>query len=96
MFTLEQGEESLLIKCGQVVGGGGPAEGATPTILFLPFILPVFLFFFSVLGLLLVALSTTQAFYSPSDGIVELNPTNFDSLVTKSDEIWVVEFYAPW
>lgn len=43
-----------------------------------------------------MAVSAAQGFYSPSDGIVELNPTNFDALVTGSAEVWVVEFYAPW
>ncbi|KAL5280364.1 PDIA6 family protein [Megaselia abdita] len=34
--------------------------------------------------------------YSPKDEVVELTPSNFDKLVTKSDEVWIVEFYAPW
>ncbi len=27
---------------------------------------------------------------------VELNSRNFDELVLKSKELWVVEFFAPW
>lgn len=27
---------------------------------------------------------------------VELNSLNFDDLVLKSKELWVVEFFAPW
>lgn len=27
---------------------------------------------------------------------VELNPQNFDELVLKSKELWIVEFFAPW
>lgn len=27
---------------------------------------------------------------------VELNSLNFDELVLKSKELWVVEFFAPW
>lgn len=27
---------------------------------------------------------------------VELNSINFDELVLKSKELWVVEFFAPW
>lgn len=34
--------------------------------------------------------------YSPSDGVTELTPSNFDRLVVQDDAIWVVEFYAPW
>uniref|UniRef100_A0A1A9VCD0 Protein disulfide-isomerase A6 homolog n=1 Tax=Glossina austeni TaxID=7395 RepID=A0A1A9VCD0_GLOAU len=36
------------------------------------------------------------AFYSSSDAITDLNPTNFDRLVLQDEAIWVVEFYAPW
>lgn len=35
------------------------------------------------------------AFYAGTD-VVELTETNFDRLVVQSDEIVVVEFYAPW
>lgn len=41
-------------------------------------------------------LSSTYALYSPSSDVVDLNPANFDSLVTRSDAVWIVEFYAPW
>ena len=27
---------------------------------------------------------------------VELNSGNFDELVIKSKELWIVEFFAPW
>lgn len=27
---------------------------------------------------------------------VELNSSNFDELVIKSKELWIVEFFAPW
>jgi protein disulfide-isomerase A6 len=27
---------------------------------------------------------------------VELNSHNFDELVLKSKELWIVEFFAPW
>lgn len=40
--------------------------------------------------------SATLAFYSSSDNVVELTPTNFDRLVIEDDAVWVVEFYAPW
>lgn len=33
----------------------------------------------------------------PSTGdVVNLTPDNFDRLVVNSDEVWLVEFYAPW
>ena len=28
--------------------------------------------------------------------VIELTDDNFDKLVLKSDDIWLVEFYAPW
>jgi len=28
--------------------------------------------------------------------VVDLNPANFDRLVIQSDNVWIVEFYAPW
>lgn len=34
--------------------------------------------------------------YSSNSHVVDLTPSNFDSLVVNSDNIWVVEFYAPW
>lgn len=27
---------------------------------------------------------------------VELNSSNFDELVIKSNDLWIVEFFAPW
>ena len=37
-----------------------------------------------------------RAFYGPSDDVIELTPSNFDSMVVNSGDVWVVEFYAPW
>lgn len=45
---------------------------------------------------LLVCLGLTNALFSSSDDVVELNPNNFDAKVKNSDELWLVEFYAPW
>ncbi|XP_061890665.1 protein disulfide-isomerase A6 [Entelurus aequoreus] len=42
---------------------------------------------------LLVSIS---AFYSSSDDVIELNPSNFNREVIQSDSLWLVEFYAPW
>lgn len=33
---------------------------------------------------------------SGKDDVIELTDDNFDKLVLKSDDIWLVEFYAPW
>ena len=30
------------------------------------------------------------------DNVVVLTDSNFDELLMKSDELWIVEFYAPW
>lgn len=38
---------------------------------------------------------STLAFYDGTD-VIELTETNFDRLVVQSDEIFIVEFYAPW
>lgn len=39
--------------------------------------------------------SPSLAFYD-NDDVVELTQSNFNRLVVQSDEIWIVEFYAPW
>lgn len=33
---------------------------------------------------------------SGGDDVVELTDSNFDKLVLNSEDIWLVEFYAPW
>lgn len=33
---------------------------------------------------------------SSGDDVVELTDSNFDKLVLNSDDIWLVEFFAPW
>ncbi|XP_017858935.1 PREDICTED: probable protein disulfide-isomerase A6 [Drosophila arizonae] len=47
-------------------------------------------------SIFLLFLCEANAFYSPSDNVVELTPSNFNREVLQSDAIWVVEFYAPW
>lgn len=37
-----------------------------------------------------------SALYSSSSGVIDLTPANFQRDVVNSDEVWVVEFYAPW
>ncbi|XP_066268412.1 protein disulfide-isomerase A6-like [Branchiostoma lanceolatum] len=34
--------------------------------------------------------------YDKSDDVIELTAGNFNNLVINSDEVWLVEFYAPW
>jgi len=44
----------------------------------------------------LLLLPLTLAFYGANDKVVNLDPSNFDAKVTNSDELWIIEFYAPW
>ncbi|KAL6477516.1 hypothetical protein MHYP_G00133510 [Metynnis hypsauchen] len=37
-----------------------------------------------------------HGFYTASDDVVELNPSNFNKQVLQSDSLWLIEFYAPW
>ena len=51
-----------------------------------------------VAGLLLVAFASVTAlgsFYDKDSGVVNLNSKNFDKMLN-SDDLWIVEFYAPW
>ncbi|KAL1465673.1 hypothetical protein WDU94_005224 [Cyamophila willieti] len=48
-----------------------------------------------VLGLLLTVVSVHCLYPSHSD-VVKLTVSNFDSKVINSDEVWIVEYYAPW
>lgn len=49
-----------------------------------------------VIALLLALTTYSNALYSSSDDVVELTSSNFNSKVKDSDELWLVEFYAPW
>lgn len=33
---------------------------------------------------------------SSKDDVIELTDSNFDKLVLQSDDVWLVEFFAPW
>lgn len=48
------------------------------------------------LGLLVVVFHAANGLYSPGDEVVLLNSANFNSKVIQSDDIWLVEFFAPW
>ncbi|XP_064653166.1 protein disulfide-isomerase A6 homolog [Lineus longissimus] len=45
---------------------------------------------------LTTVLAVANALYSSSDDVINLTPANFESKVMNSDEVWFVEFYAPW
>lgn len=51
-------------------------------------------FYFAVVAALVV--SGASALYSPSSGVIDLTPSNFQRDVIRSDEVWIIEFYAPW
>ena len=46
-------------------------------------------------ALLLCLAGSGLAMYAGTD-VVELTPANFQKEVMKSDNVWIVEFYAPW
>jgi protein disulfide-isomerase A6 len=48
------------------------------------------------LSILFILLNQTFTLYSSSDDVVELTQSNFKDLVLNSDDLWLVEFYAPW
>ncbi|KAF2879883.1 hypothetical protein ILUMI_26293 [Ignelater luminosus] len=41
-------------------------------------------------------ISNCWALYPANSNVIELTPANFDKLVINSDEVWIVEFFAPW
>lgn len=40
--------------------------------------------------------ASASALYSSSDDVIELTASNFNKMVIQSDDLWLVEFYAPW
>ena len=44
----------------------------------------------------LTIISLVTSMYLPSDAVVELTTANFKEKVMESNELWLVEFYAPW
>ncbi|KAG5880025.1 hypothetical protein JTB14_032200 [Gonioctena quinquepunctata] len=49
-------------------------------------------------GLIFLAFFATKclALYPSKSNVIELTSSDFDKLVLKGDEIWVIEFFAPW
>jgi hypothetical protein len=52
----------------------------------------------TTLGFVLLFFSSfSYGFYdNPADNVIELTETEFKKSVLKGDEVWIVEFYAPW
>ena len=48
------------------------------------------------LHVILAVLPFTYALYSSNSPVVKLTESNFSKDVTNSDEVWLVEFFAPW
>lgn len=45
---------------------------------------------------LLASLASVQALYDASSDVQSLTDADFNSRVIQSDQLWLVEFYAPW
>lgn len=48
------------------------------------------------LVVVVVVVGCVHGLYSPSDEVIELTPSNFNTKVLQSADLWLVEFYAPW
>ena len=73
------------------------------TILFSNIFCVIWFFFLSKLAqyfcfsaILLIGISYTYGLYTSTDDVIELTASNFQREVINSDELWLVEFYAPW
>ncbi|CAN8027235.1 unnamed protein product, partial [Ixodes persulcatus] len=54
-------------------------------------------FFFSgFITVLATFAATATALYGPHTEVVDLSSANFRNRVVDSDEVWIVEFFAPW
>lgn len=51
---------------------------------------------FPIILALLTLLRTSRALYPSNSNVINLTPTNFDQKVINSEQVWIVEFYAPW
>jgi protein disulfide-isomerase A6 len=50
----------------------------------------------ALLLLCLLAAAASAGFYGKNSAVVTLTPANFDKEVIESDDVWLIEFYAPW
>jgi hypothetical protein len=48
------------------------------------------------ISILILLVSQIFSLYDSNSKVVKLTKENFDRLVLKSNELWLVEFYAPW
>ena len=46
--------------------------------------------------LILSLISISLQFFSPDTSVIQLNKDNFENEVVKSDNLWLILFYAPW
>ncbi|KAK6112694.1 Protein disulfide-isomerase A6 [Brugia pahangi] len=46
--------------------------------------------------LLTILVGLSHALYDGNRNVIQLTESNFNNKVLKSDEIWIVEFFAPW
>lgn len=52
--------------------------------------------FMQIIVVVMVIAYASAAFYTESSGVVNLDSKNFKKEVLDSNELWMVEFYAPW
>lgn len=50
----------------------------------------------SLLFALALLVASVSAFYESNSKVIKLTADNFQETVMESNEIWLVEFYAPW
>lgn len=51
---------------------------------------------FQILFTIFIIFQPSYSLYSSSKHVIALTTETFDDLVVKTDDIWIVEFYAPW
>ena len=49
-----------------------------------------------VSGLLATLVAVSSGMYQAGDMVVDLTDDNFAKTVMQSEDVWIVEFYAPW
>ncbi|CAN7998936.1 unnamed protein product, partial [Ixodes hexagonus] len=52
--------------------------------------------FSALIAVLATLAATATALYGPHTEVVDLSSANFKNRVVDSDEVWIVEFFAPW
>ena len=54
------------------------------------------LYFIDVTVTVICCLKFVASLYTPGSDVIDLTDSNFESKVIDSNNVWVVEFYAPW